>query len=102
VVTPQTTRIYDIHENNHIGLTRRNVVYQPHLQPSDDAMLTLRVVRPLEKHPDGMSGDSAFVIRLEHGKPQAYFAGIIVRGGRDFFTILKAGVVCAFLDSVFR
>jgi hypothetical protein len=99
---PTDDQIYDIRENNHLGLTRRNVVCQPHLQPSDDAMLTLRVVRPLEKHPDGMSGGSAFVIRLEHGKPQAYFAGIIVRGGRDFFTILKAGVVCAFLDSVFR
>lgn len=99
---PADDQIYDIHENNHLGLTRRNVVCQPHSQPSDDALLTLRVVRPLAKHPDGMSGGSAFVIRLEHGKPHAYFAGIIVRGGRDFFTILKAGVVCAFLDSVFR
>jgi hypothetical protein len=93
---PADDQIYDIHENNHLGLARRNVVCQPHSQSSDDAMLTLRVVRPLEKHPDGMSGGSAFVIRLEHGEPHAYFAGIIV------FTILKASVVCAFLDSVFR
>jgi hypothetical protein len=99
---PAEDQTYDIHENNHLGLIRRNVVCQPHLQPSDDALLTLRVLRPLEKHPDGMSGGSAFVIRLEHGKPHAYFAGIIVRGGRDSFTILKAGVVCAFLTTVFR
>jgi hypothetical protein len=46
---PTDDQTYDIHENNHLGLTRRNVVCQPHLQPSDDAMLTLRVVRPLEK-----------------------------------------------------
>jgi hypothetical protein len=99
---PADDQIYDVHENNHLGLTRRNVVCQPHSQPNDDALLTLQVVRPLENHPDGMSGGSAFVIRLEHGKPHAYFAGIIVRGGRDFFTILKASVVCAFLDTVFR
>jgi hypothetical protein len=99
---PADDQTYDIHENNHLGLTRRNVVCQPHSQPRDDALLSLRVLRPLEKHPDGMSGGSAFVIRLEHGKPHAYFAGIIVRGGRDSFTILKAGVVCAFLDTVFR
>ena len=99
---PAYDQTYDIHENNHLGLNRRNVVCQPQSQPSDDALLTVRVVRPLEKHPDGMSGGSAFVIRLEHGKPHAYFAGIIIRGGWDSFTILKASVVCAFLDTVFR
>jgi hypothetical protein len=99
---PADDQIYDIYENNHLGLTRRNVVCQPYSQPSDDALLSLRVVRPLEKHPDGMSGGSAFVIRLERGEPHAYFAGIIIRGGRKSFTILKAGVACAFIDTVFR
>lgn len=99
---PADDQIYDIFEKNHLGLTRRQVVCQPHSQPSDDALLTVRVVRPLEKHPDGMSGGSAFVIRLEQGRPRACFAGIVVRGGRDFFTILRAGVVCAFIDTVFR
>jgi hypothetical protein len=99
---PADDQTYDIHENNHLGLTRRNVVCQPQSQPSDDALLTVRVVRALKKHPDGMSGGSAFVIRLEHGNPHAYFAGIIIRGGRNSFTILKASVVCAFLDAVFR
>jgi hypothetical protein len=48
-----------------------------------------------------MSGGSAFVIQIEHGQPRAYFAGIILRGGEEFFTILKAGYVIAFLNSVF-
>jgi hypothetical protein len=99
---PAHDQKYDIHENNHLGLVRRNIVCQPQSQPSDAALLTVRVVRPLEKHPDGMSGGSAFVIRLEHGKPHAHFAGIIVRGGRNSFSILKASVVCAFIDAVFR
>jgi hypothetical protein len=98
---PADDQKYDVQENNHIGLVRRNVVCQSHTQPSDDALLTLKVLRPLDRHPDGMSGGSAFFIRLENGKPHAYFAGIVVRGGRDSFTILKAGVVCAFLDAVF-
>jgi hypothetical protein len=99
---PAEEQNYDIYETNHLGLTRRQVVCQPHSQPSDNALLTVRVVRPLAKHPDGMSGGSAFVIRLEHGRPHAYFAGIIVRGGQHSFTILRASVVCAFLDTVFR
>ncbi|MDH2354910.1 hypothetical protein QCM80_30210 [Bradyrhizobium sp. SSUT112] len=99
---PADDQNYDIYERNHLGLARRQVVCQPESQPSDNALLTVRVLRPLSKHPDGMSGGSAFVIRLEHGKPHAYFAGIIVRGGTHSFTILRATVVCAFLDTVFR
>ncbi|WP_152535742.1 hypothetical protein [Bradyrhizobium sp. Ai1a-2] len=99
---PAEEQNYDIYENNHLGLVRRQIVCQPHSQPSDDALLTVRVVRPLKKHPDGMSGGSAFVIRLERGKPHAYFAGIIVRGGLGSFAIVRASVVCAFIDTVFR
>jgi hypothetical protein len=98
---PADDQIYDLQENNHLGLTRRNVVCQPHSQPSDDALLTVQVARPLAKHPDGMSGGSAFYIRLERGKLYGHFAGIIIRGGQDSFMILKASVVCAFLDRVF-
>lgn len=99
---PTSEQTYDVYENNHINLVRRQIVCQPHSQPSDNALLTVRVARPLEKSPDGMSGGSAFVIRLERGEPHAYFAGIIIRGGRYSFTIVRAGVVCAFLDTVFR
>lgn len=99
---PATDQNYDVYENNHLGLVRRQVVCQPHAQPSDNALLTVRVVRPLERYPDGMSGGSAFVIRLERGRPHAYFAGIIIRGGRDSFTIMRASVVRAFINTAFR
>jgi hypothetical protein len=99
---PTEDQNYDLYEANHLGLARRQVVCQPHSQPSDRALLTVRIMRTLENHPDGMSGGSAFVVRLEHGKPRAYFAGIIIRGGLHSFTILRATVVCAFLDTVFR
>jgi hypothetical protein len=48
-----------------------------------------------------MSGGSAFVVQLDHGEPKAYFAGIIIRGGREYFQILKAGYVMAFLRGTF-
>jgi hypothetical protein len=92
---------YEVHETNHLGLVRRNVVCLPESQPSDEALLTVRAARPLDKHPDGMSGGSAFVIQLQEGRPHAYFAGMVVRGGREFFQILKVGIVLAFLKSVF-
>lgn len=98
---PSDEQTYDIHENNHLGLGRRNVVCLPRSQPTDEALLTVQAVRPLDRHPDGMSGGSAFVIQLEGGRPHAYFAGIIVRGGKDTFQILKAGYVVAFLSAVF-
>jgi hypothetical protein len=98
---PSSDQAYEIHENNHLGIVRRQIVCMPYSQPSDDALLTVKAVRALDKHPDGMSGGSAFVIQIEHGQPRAYFAGIILRGGEEFFTILKAGYVIAFLNSVF-
>lgn len=98
---PAKDQTYDIEENNHLGLARRQVVCLPHEQPSDEALLKLRVVTPLQDEPDGMSGGSAFVIQLLNDEPHAYFAGMIVRGGREFFYILKPGFVVEFLRSVF-
>lgn len=98
---PFYDQTYEIHENNHLGIARRNVVCLPQSQPSDHALLTVKAVHPVEKHPDGMSGGSAFVIQLEGERPHAYFAGIIVRGGKDTFHILKAGVVIEFLNAAF-
>ena len=48
-----------------------------------------------------MSGGSAFVIQWENGRLMAYFAGIIVRGGKELFQILKGGLVIAFLNRAF-
>jgi hypothetical protein len=98
---PSNDQTYEIHENNHLGLARRNIVCLPHSQPSDRALLIVQAVRPIDKHPDGMSGGSAFVIQLEGGRPHAYFAGIIVRGGKETFHIIKAGFVLEFLTAAF-
>ena len=96
---PSADQKYEVHESNHLGIVRRQVICLPDSQPSDEALLTVRAQRPLEQQPDGMSGGSAFVIQWENGRPKAYFAGIIVRGGKESFRILKAGFVVAFLDS---
>lgn len=98
---PAFDQKYEIVENNHVGLARRQIVCLPHRQPGDEALMTIEAVRTLEVDPDGMSGGSAFVIQLEQGRPSAYFAGIIVRGGRKYFQILKAGFVIDFLNSAF-
>lgn len=99
---PFCAQDYDLEENNHLGLTRRQVVCLPDSQPSDGALLAVRATQPLDENPDGMSGGSAFVIQYEDQQPRAYFAGIIVRGGGGLFYILKAGFVIAFLNSVFE
>ncbi|WP_162943919.1 MULTISPECIES: hypothetical protein [unclassified Rhizobium] len=98
---PSADQIYNLHESNHLGLFRRNIVCLPGAQPNDEALLTVQASKPLDKLPDGMSGGSAFVVQLEDGRPRAYFAGLIVRGGKDTFQILKVGYVLAFLNAVF-
>lgn len=96
---PSGDQNYDVQNNNHLGLVRLQVTCLPDSQPSDEALLTVRAVRPIQTHPDGMSGGSAFVIQHENQGPRAYFAGIIIRGGPEFLHVLKAGFVIAFLNS---
>lgn len=98
---PTSEQAYDVQESNHIGVVCRHIVCEPDSQPSDPAVLLVRAVSPLQVNPDGMSGGAAFVIQMQHGEMHAYFAGVVVRGGKEFFHILKAGYVFAFLKSVF-
>ncbi|MGU3495749.1 hypothetical protein ACLBXM_17045 [Xanthobacteraceae bacterium A53D] len=98
---PSKKQVYELEEKNHLGIARAHVVCTPESQPSDRAMLTVRAVSSLPFDPDGMSGGSAFVIQMDCGKPRAHFAGIVLRGGRQLFHILKVGTVRAFLDSAF-
>ena len=94
-------QLYDVYDNNHIGLARRAVVCTPDPTiPSDTA--TLRVIprEPLTVDPDGMSGGSAFLIYVGDAGFEIAFAGIIVRGGRTSFTLIKAGIVLDFLESI--
>ena len=93
---------YEVHETNQLGLARRLVTCLPESQPSDDALLSVRSTTPLPHDPDGMSGGSAFVVQESNGQFDAYFAGIIVRGGREIFHVIKAGYVFSFLSSAFK
>lgn len=89
---------YELEEKNHLGLVKRIVICLPDGQPSDDTMLRLKPVETLDFDPDGMSGGSAFIVHMVGTELQAHFAGIVMRGGRDYFHILKAGAVRAFLS----
>ncbi|MER9270445.1 hypothetical protein [Mesorhizobium sp. M0643] len=71
-------------------------------QPHDSSTLIVRATDPLDVDPDGLSGRPAFAVHYENGRPRAYFAGIIVRGGREYFRILKSGYIFAFLNSIFE
>ena len=98
---PSTVQDYDLYENNRLGFRRLHVPCLTHAeQPSDNAILRVKPTQPLRISPDGMSGGAAFAIQNADGGPRAYFAGIIVRGGREDFYVLKSGVVIAFLDSI--
>lgn len=98
---PSAGQTYDLETNNHLGLARLNVVCEPDGQPDDDALIRVRATSPLSIDPDGMSGGSAFVIQMSGTDLRAYFAGIILQGGRQFFHVLKSGYVVAFLRSLY-
>jgi hypothetical protein len=91
---------YELEEKNHIGKFKRIVVCQPDPDTYDPALLCLCTNEPLDFDPDGMSGGSAFVVQIVNGVFRAYFAGIVVTGGRDRFHIIKVGHIHRFLAAV--
>ncbi|MFG1427180.1 hypothetical protein [Roseixanthobacter glucoisosaccharinicivorans] len=98
---PSAVQDYDLYENNRLGFYRLHVACLPHEeQPTDKALLRVTPTRALEISPDGMSGGPAFVIQDAEGGPRAFFAGIVLRAGREDFYVLKSGAIVAFLDSV--
>lgn len=97
---PFEGQTYDLHERNHIGVKKLQVVCTLHSQPSDPALFCLQASEPLSLDPNGMSGGSAFVIQMTNERFHGYFAGVIMRGGQSNFYILKAGVVHGFLSSI--
>ncbi len=92
---------YDVQANNHLGSVRRTIVCEPDSQLSDQALLSVRPVQTLDGDPDGMSGGSAFVIVMTNSGPKAYFAGIVVRGGRQYLHILKSHYIQEFLKKAY-
>lgn len=95
---PSERQIYELYDN-HIGLRKHQILCKLDSQPSDDAILKLRSSESLTFDPNGMSGGSAFTIQMVNGRAIAYFAGIILRGGRDNFYILKSGCIKSFLEA---
>lgn len=94
---PSSDQQYELEEKNHIGKVKRIVVCHPDPSLYDPALLCLRADEPLDFDPDGMSGGSAFVVQIVAGKFRAYFAGLVVTGGKDRFHIIKVGDICRFL-----
>jgi hypothetical protein len=47
-----------------------------------------------------MSGGSAFVVQVVDGEFRAYFAGLVVTGGRDRFHVIKVGHIHRFLAAL--
>lgn len=97
---PSEDQRYELEEKNHIGRVKRIVVCQPDSTSYDPALLCLRADEPLDFDPDGMSGGSAFVVQAVAGEFRAYFAGLVVTGGKDRFHIIKAGHIWRFLRTL--
>lgn len=98
---PSTTQDYDLEANNHLGTSRFRVLCLPDGFSNDPALIRLRATTTINVNPDGMSGGSVFVIQVVEGRFHAYFAGIIARGGTEFFHVLDPGFVTNFLNIAF-
>jgi hypothetical protein len=98
---PSKGQRYELEESNHLGLARLCVPCLPDSLSADPALCKVRAASPMAINPDGMSGGSAFVICREGARFSAYFSGIIIRGGGDFFHILHPGLVLNFLRTAF-
>lgn len=88
-------------ETRHIGLAQAKTICELASradQPSDLTVLRFKSMSCLGYNPDGMSGGSAFVIRMQNGEAHANLAGIIVRAGVDDFYILKIGYILRVID----
>lgn len=93
-------QLYDVAENNHIGVARRSVLCDLDSgQPSDPALLRLRSREPMSFNPDGMSGGSVFVVHRDRRGYWVDFAGVVVQGGTNGFQIIRAAVVYRFLKT---
>ncbi|WP_454655116.1 hypothetical protein [Bosea beijingensis] len=89
-------------DKRHLGSGKRIAVCLPDHQPSDPALIALKMYRPIDFDPDGMSGGSAIVCLENSGRLELHLAGIVTRGGAGHFYVLKTGYICSFLDAVIR
>lgn len=94
---PTSEQRYEVDEGR-LGSARCRVICKPGPDSQDAALKKALVSTPLNFDPDGMSGGSAFVCVDRGGQFEAYFAGVITRGGSDGFYFVKSGAVRRFLD----
>ena len=94
---PTSAQRYEVDEGR-LGSARCRVLCKPGPDSQDPALKRALVSTPLSFDPDGMSGGSAFVCLDDGGRFEAYFAGVITRGGCDGFYFVKSGAVRRFLD----
>lgn len=97
---PFIDQLYNLAESNKLDLAKRVIICKPESQPSDETLLALKPVESLDFDPDGLSGGSSFTVQLVHGEPEAFFAGVIVRAGRDRIYIVKAGHIRTLLEQM--
>jgi len=89
---------YELLESNHLGLVRRSMICHLDGPTADHAVIRLRIDPALEIDPDGLSGGPAFVIQAGIYQSEAFLAGLILRGGREYLHILKVAFITKFLD----
>lgn len=98
---PTDDQSYDVYESSHIGLARRTVVCTPDpVLPLDRATLGVIPREPMSVDPDGMSGGTAYLVHLGDDGFEVDFAGVVIQGNASRLTVIKAGVVLDFLESV--
>lgn len=100
---PTKDQNYRMEEARALDLVKRIGIFRlgdKERQPSDEALLEITPLAPLDFDPDGLSGGSAFVVVMQNGEPTAYFSGLIMRGGRTSLQILKIGFIRRFLNQI--
>ncbi len=99
---PYADQVYDVGEhNNHISQTKRLILCKPDSEfPSDTALVRVTPMQPLQFDADGMSGGTAFLLLADGSDFTVAFGGMVVRGGREGFYILKPGLFVDFLGTV--
>lgn len=75
----------------------QNAILMP--APTEEALLLVRMLHPLQVGADGMSGGAVFHTHVAGSVFVNRFAGMTVRGGNDYIYFLRSSEIQAFLDA---
>ncbi len=94
---------YDFAEKRHLGFKQAIVPCRVGAQKDqskfDPSRRTMKPINPITFDPDGLSGGSVFAIIANGLNFNAYFAGVIVRAGKDYIHFVPAGFIKQTLDA---